>query len=207
MGRIHALKRLLITDHFKHNQKEFSLPIEMVMNGLSVSYTDWPAILPSWGADIDWQHNRATIPKKLKTHNEWFSIAFDFDGVINPYPPKKPFPYMGQPDPGMVQIINKLFVQGFCIIIWTVRGGKLIKPLKKYLHDNGILFHYVNENPGFDIKYKNLSRKIAASVYVDDRNVHYINDPDAIYDQIIFNYKDSLPVDPRQCGVGIEANT
>lgn len=219
MGRIHAIKRALFArDHFTHDKNRFRIPIDLFCPGLDVVAVDSPEWFPPWYKDLS--NNRklyinregggpvaADIQKKLKTESEWFTVAVDFDGVINPYPPRKPFPFMDEPDQDVIKVINRLFMEGFCIIIWTVRGGKLIKPLKEYLHKNGILFHYINENPEFDCKYKNLSRKIAASVYWDDRNVCHVDNPDIAYHFIVGKYRNALPVDPRQCGVGIESNT
>ncbi len=212
MGRVQTIKRALFNkDHFEHNESHFKLSIETVIKGLDVSFKNWPSMLPPWGKYIVWTKGWATIPKKVKIspnqqHKEWFAVAVDFDGIINPYPPEKPFPYMGIPDPNVVSVINRLFIEGYCIIIWTCRGGKLIKPLKEYLNNNGILFHYVNENPEYDLKYNDLSKKVAVNIYWDDRNVFHKNEPGTAYTLITNAFENAVSVDPGGVGAGIDPN-
>jgi len=94
-------------------------------------------------------------------------IAIDFDGTIV----EDNYPMIGCLIPDSVDVINELYEAGNIIIIWTCREGNDKMKAEKFLFDNGIMYHYINENvPGQSIKYKNDCRKIGANVFIDDKN-------------------------------------
>lgn len=95
-------------------------------------------------------------------------IAIDFDGTIVEHK----FPEIGELLPYAKEVINKLF-QSSVIIIWTCRNEKEtpneFAAMVKFLEDNGIPYHYINENypeNGFLPE-----PKIYADIYIDDRNL------------------------------------
>lgn len=98
-------------------------------------------------------------------------IAIDFDGTIV----ENKYPEIGNLKPNVQKIINRLVAEGHYIIIWTCRSDSSdLENLKKFLHDNNILYHAINENKsnlGFSPK-----PKIFANIYIDDRQLGGIPD-------------------------------
>lgn len=92
-------------------------------------------------------------------------LAIDFDGTIV----KHEFPKIGELMPGAAYTIRRLAAAGHTIIIWTCRNGEYEEAAKKFLEDNNIPYHYINENIS-NLSFKT-SNKIYADVYIDDRNL------------------------------------
>ena len=108
------------------------------------------------------------------------TIGVDFDGTITsrdtvsaneiPIPRKN-----------AVNIINKWVDEGYIVIINTLRG---VEPwesaCRAYLDKLGIKYSYFNENAVERIEVFGDVRKIAADIYIDDRNLYGI--PEDFYD-------------------------
>ena len=80
------------------------------------------------------------------------------------------------------KVINYFYDRGHTIIINTMREDKVIPTLGKskrkfkteaikWLKKSGIKYHYINENPIEVIEKWGDSRKMAADVNIDDRNI------------------------------------
>jgi len=71
--------------------------------------------------------------------------------------------------PGAKEVINWLYELGHYIIIWTCRSGDYEKEAKRYLDDNGIKYHKINENYE-DLDFET-GRKIFYDILIDDKNL------------------------------------
>ena len=92
-------------------------------------------------------------------------LAIDFDGTIV----ENEFPKIGKLLPYAKEIINKLYDEGYFIIIWSCRGGTELVTAYQFLRKNGIIFNKFNENYP-DLGFKPFP-KIYATYYIDDRSL------------------------------------
>lgn len=95
-------------------------------------------------------------------------IAIDFDGTIV----ESAFPKIGKIKPNAERVIKRLFGEGHKIIIWTCRpiNNKGLDEMKKWLDDNDIPYHKINEN--IEDLGMTTSNKVCADVYIDDMDIH-----------------------------------
>ncbi len=117
-----------------------------------------------------------------------YTIAFDFDGTITLI---SDYPNIGTIRPGIVECINKLYDEGFEIIIWTCRHphgdnetNTAFYAIIDFLTVNKIKYHQINKN---SIPLKaNPGPKIYADLYVDDKSLFWDNSitGDKLYVQI-----------------------
>jgi histidinol phosphatase-like enzyme len=109
-------------------------------------------------------------------------IALDFDGTIV----EENYPNIGELRAEAKYYINKLYDDGFTIIINTCRSGVFAENAKNFLIKNKIRFHYFNENDPVLIKqYSSDCRKISADVYIDDRCLTGLPEWEEIYKILI----------------------
>ena len=93
-------------------------------------------------------------------------VAVDFDGTIVEHK----YPKIGKEIPFAVQTLKMLQHEGFRLILWTSRYGKELEEAIKFCQERGLEFFAVNKNYPEEIFGENLSRKIVADIYIDDRN-------------------------------------
>ena len=60
---------------------------------------------------------------------------------------------------------------GARLILWTFRHGKELEEAVEFCRVNGIEFYAVNRNYPEEIFDENVSRKIDADIYIDDKNL------------------------------------
>jgi adenylylsulfate kinase len=102
-----------------------------------------------------------------------FIVAIDFDGVIAQYDGYKGDDHFLPPKPWAKEAIDVLRAHGIKVIIWTCRNNEA--QLKEYLDKFGIGYDAINADVHPEIKSPDqISRKVLADVYVDDRAVHFI---------------------------------
>jgi hydroxymethylpyrimidine pyrophosphatase-like HAD family hydrolase len=93
-------------------------------------------------------------------------IAVDFDGTIVEHK----YPNIGKPLLFAFETMKQLQKQGHQLILWTYRSGKELNEAVEFCSLKGIDFYAVNSNyPGEKFNEKNMSRKIYADLYIDDR--------------------------------------
>lgn len=97
-------------------------------------------------------------------------IAVDFDGTIC----EASYPEIGREREGAKEFINRLYDEGYMIVINTCRSDNGPHPAasiaKEFMRLRGIRYHYFNENPTHLIEaYGGDTRKISADVYIDDK--------------------------------------
>lgn len=95
-------------------------------------------------------------------------IAVDFDGTIVEHK----YPRIGKTKLFAFETLKQLQKQGHQLILWTYRAGKELKYAVEFCKKNGIEFYAVNKNYQEEIfNENNISRKIYADIYIDDRNI------------------------------------
>mgnify|MGYP005991909063 FL=1 len=94
-------------------------------------------------------------------------IAIDFDGTIV----EDAFPKIGKPLIFAFETLKKLQSEGHRLILWTYRTGLPLDEAVAFCEENGIEFYAVNKSYPGEVYNKNISRKINADFFVDDRNI------------------------------------
>ena len=100
-------------------------------------------------------------------------LAIDFDNTIVNV---RDFPHIHSLRKGAKKYINKLYDEGYYIIVWTCRtdAGRCYdnSDAVRFLNENGIKFHLINDNH-YALKnhFQNNSRKISADIYIDDKGL------------------------------------
>jgi hypothetical protein len=93
-------------------------------------------------------------------------IAVDFDGVIV----EDKFPDVGEPDMGLVGLLNKAYNKGHSVILWTSRVDDKLEAAVETCKKIGLSLTAVNNgDPGNVSQYGTDPRKIYADIYLDDR--------------------------------------
>ncbi|MCF6213054.1 MAG: hydrolase [Flavobacteriaceae bacterium] len=111
-------------------------------------------------------------------------IAVDFDGTIV----ESAYPKIGKPIMFAFDTLKALKNDGHRLILWTYRGGSLLKEAVDFCKKNGIEFYAVNSSFEGEKLTEKISRKILADIYIDDRNIGGLPDWGEIY-QLISNGK------------------
>jgi hypothetical protein len=94
-------------------------------------------------------------------------IAVDFDGTIV----ENKYPDIGKPKLFAFETLSALQDKGYSLILWTYRAGKKLDEAVAFCKKNGIEFYAVNKNYPEEKYDESISRKIAADVYIDDKNL------------------------------------
>ena len=96
-------------------------------------------------------------------------VAIDFDGTIIK---AGCFPELGPVRLLADEVIRQWHTDGVIILINTCRSGKYEGDAVTLLESHKIPFDYINSNhPDSIIPYKTDCRKLAADIYIDDRQV------------------------------------
>ena len=95
------------------------------------------------------------------------TIAVDFDGTIVEHK----YPEIGKELPFATHTLLSLQKKGHRIILWTYRAGKELDEAIDFCRNKGLEFYTVNKNYPEEIFNNNISRKILADIYIDDRNI------------------------------------
>lgn len=94
-------------------------------------------------------------------------IAVDFDGTIV----TDAYPKIGRPQLFAFETMKRLQNDGHRLILWTYRCGNKLDEAVAFCKSNGIEFYAINNSfPSEDYNGKE-SRKIAADLFIDDRNI------------------------------------
>ncbi len=95
-------------------------------------------------------------------------LAIDFDGTIA----DTDYPKIHGLKDNAKEKINALYAEGHTIIIHSCRVNQPAEMMKAFLDEQGILYHYINENAPDRIQtYGSDTRKISADLYIDDHNI------------------------------------
>jgi hypothetical protein len=106
------------------------------------------------------------------------TIAVDFDGTIVEHE----YPKIGKPIPFALEVLRKLQQEEHHkLILWTIREGSLLQEAVDYCEQNGVYFYAWNKNYPEEELYEGIPRKIAADIFIDDRNIGGLLDWGMIY--------------------------
>ncbi len=94
-------------------------------------------------------------------------IAVDFDGTIV----EDAYPKVGAPKLFAFETLKRLEHDGHRLILWTYRSGKHLTDAVNFCKENGIVFYAVNNSYPEEVFEGNISRKINADYFIDDRNI------------------------------------
>lgn len=94
-------------------------------------------------------------------------IAVDFDGTIVEHK----YPLIGEELLFAIETLKELQRRQNLIILWTFRAGAELEEAVEYCRKRGLEFYAVNKNYPEEIFDNNISRKINADIYIDDRNL------------------------------------
>lgn len=106
-------------------------------------------------------------------------IAIDFDGTIVEHA----YPEIGKPIPFAIDTLKQMQRDGHKLILWTVRRGRLLQEAVDYCARQGLYFFAENENYRGETQEKGgeVSRKLSADLFIDDRNLGGLPDWGVIY--------------------------
>lgn len=94
-------------------------------------------------------------------------IAVDFDGTIVEHK----YPAIGKEMLFAFATLKALQQKGHKLILWTIRTGDLLQEAVDYCKANGVEFYAVNKNYPEEVLDDNVSRKLNADIFIDDRSV------------------------------------
>ncbi len=95
-------------------------------------------------------------------------IAVDFDGTIVEHK----YPEIGLEMPFAFETLRAMQKQHHQLILWTFRTGSTLDEAVEYCRKNGIEFYAVNKSyPEELFDEKEVSRKVEADLFIDDRNI------------------------------------
>jgi hydroxymethylpyrimidine pyrophosphatase-like HAD family hydrolase len=94
-------------------------------------------------------------------------IAVDFDGTIVDHE----YPEIGKEKLFAFRTLKEIEKKGANLILWTIRTGRELDEAVEFCRKNGLEFYAVNKNYPEEIFDENVSRKINADIYIDDKNI------------------------------------
>ncbi|WGD35354.1 hydrolase [Olleya sp. YS] len=115
-------------------------------------------------------------------------IAVDFDGTIV----EDAYPGIGEARLFAFETLKRLQADGHRLILWTYRHGKRLDEAVTFCKNNGINFYAVNQSFPEEVFKNEVSRKIHADLFIDDRNIGGILGWGEIY-QMLTNEAPQLP--------------
>lgn len=123
----------------------------------------------------------------IKYDKEMLTLAIDFDGTIVCDEASKDkdcgYKAIGALRLNAKEVINRLYDEGYYIIIWTSRNGDSLINMIDFLNILGIKYHTINENNPANVSddFKAWP-KVLADIYIDDRQLGGLpNDWESIY--------------------------
>jgi len=124
-------------------------------------------------------------------------IAVDFDGTIVEHR----YPDIGKEMLFAFDTLKALQKKKHLLILWTYRAGKELEEAVEYCRMNGVEFYAVNKSyPEEEFDEYEVSRKIEADLFIDDRNVGGFPGWGEVYQMIHPNEHPHLAVDGSKGG-------
>ncbi len=115
-------------------------------------------------------------------------IAVDFDGTIV----EDGYPGIGEPRIFAFETLKRLQEDGHRLILWTYRCNNRLDEAVEFCKENGIEFYAVNKSFPEEEFNGDVSRKIMADLFVDDRNIGGVFGWGEIY-QMLTNTEPNIP--------------
>lgn len=93
------------------------------------------------------------------------TIAVDFDGTLA----ITRYPEIIHPRDDMLAYVKWLKGEGYALILWTCREGKLLEDAVRWCEDHGLVFDAINDNIPERVElFGTNTRKVGADYYLDD---------------------------------------
>lgn len=108
------------------------------------------------------------------------TIAVDFDGTLV----ENRYPEIGKPILFAFETLRKLQEEGHQLILWTYRSGVKLEEAVEFCESKGIEFYAVNRSYPEEEYENDISRKILADLFIDDRNINGLPPWGEIYHQL-----------------------
>ncbi|MEW4924323.1 BT0820 family HAD-type phosphatase [Algibacter sp. 2305UL17-15] len=121
-------------------------------------------------------------------------IAVDFDGTIV----EDAYPRIGKPQMFAFETLKKLQDEGHRLILWTYRCGDRLDEAVAFCKENGIIFYAINQSFPEEEYTPEVSRKINADLFIDDRNIGGFLGWGQIYQMLIDTREHPLPVKKKK---------
>jgi len=123
-------------------------------------------------------------------------LAIDFDGTIV----ENKYPSIGKPKLFAIDTLKKLQKKGFVLILWTYRSGESLDEAVEFCKKQGIDFYAVNKSYPEEIYSDDISRKINADIFIDDRNIGGFIGWGKIYRELIGEDEDLVRIENKKEG-------
>ena len=94
-------------------------------------------------------------------------IAVDFDGTIV----EDAYPEIGEEKIFAFDTLKRLQNDGHRLILWTYRHGSRLQEAVDFCKQHGVEFYAVNKNYKNEVMDDSIPRKLAADIFIDDRNI------------------------------------
>ena len=121
-------------------------------------------------------------------------IAVDFDGTVV----EDKYPGVGKAKPFAIETLKMRQNDGHRLILWTYRHGSKLQDAVRFMEDNGVPPYAVNRSyPEEESHPSDVSRKIHADLFIDDRNFGGFPGWGEIYQQL--NKQPNAPL-PKKKG-------
>lgn len=108
------------------------------------------------------------------------TIAVDFDGTLV----ENQYPEIGKPILFAFETLRALQEEGHQLILWTYRCGNKLQEAVKFCESKGITFYAINKSYPEEEYDHQISRKILADLFIDDRNINGLPPWGEIYHQL-----------------------
>ncbi len=115
-------------------------------------------------------------------------IAVDFDGTIV----EDAYPGIGEARIFAFETLKRLQEDGHRLILWTYRCNRKLDEAVVFCKENGIEFYAVNKSFPEEEFNGDVSRKIMADLFIDDRNIGGVFGWGEIY-QMLTNTEPNIP--------------
>ena len=123
-------------------------------------------------------------------------IAVDFDGTIV----EDAYPGIGEPRIFAFETLKRLQQDGHRLILWTYRYNNKLDDAVEFCRLQGIEFYAVNKSFPEEDFNGDVSRKIMADLFIDDRNIGGVFGWGEIY-QMLTNMKSEINMHPKKKGL------
>lgn len=104
------------------------------------------------------------------TYREPKIAAIDFDNTLFERS-EKGYPEIGAPIEKNIDYVKEMQNKGWKTILWTCRDGKALEMALEACNNEDLFFDKVNDNL-YEEDNNVLSRKIYASIYIDDKTLN-----------------------------------
>jgi hydroxymethylpyrimidine pyrophosphatase-like HAD family hydrolase len=115
--------------------------------------------------------NREKLEDRALSKRDHLIVAVDFDKTLFEEG-EGGYPNIGEPIDKTINYVKELQERGSKIILWTCRDGADLLSAIKACNNMDLYFDAVNENVDSLVNSDTLSKKVYASIYIDDKCIN-----------------------------------